>query len=615
MNFREVVPIQDECIRLKIKQTYRLQFLKDVLARLLDDSTFSIFASMIYMNQISIVSSLHSSTDFMNRLFTIYKSPHSTQTVEKQREGVHFVHQVCLASKRFPNQQKRIAFSQLVSSGLFYLLEFALNDNTESIRMLGTELLLTIIDLDATLVRTHLQNIQGHNTFALMQTLVDLLFRENDIGLKSQAVEALKYMLDISTSPLLDSNDIFAPPRSCQELENDVFVASFYTNCCGKLFSGLADAGAGSGLDLNNPMSLALRALYEQMCNLLNFCVRVHGLKCRDYSIEKALWKGVCQLIRCPYQSVQLAAMQCLKQGLLMNDATYMYHFVENNLMESVIDVLDKMGNKNNLVNSACLELLRFVESTSIKPMSNMVIVTSHLVDSRRTELEHINFSDLPAKLLALHPIPVQDESVGNSSGRKLTNLSQSETHASPAMHARKEISYGSSDAGLEERIDGNSEKLNKEHLMLKISETSSGHSKPGRALKRRVQEDLCANNSTGEESPKTRRRRLEANKAQGKVLAGNASQSKTLNGKTKNTKDSSPGVTTTTSTTIEGSPTKQSSGPFSKKRSDSKAKKSEKSVLKKTLVSAGKMVMESLGKSKNSPVLRSSSASPSRQK
>lgn len=606
MNFREVVPIQDEFIRLKIKQTYRLQFLKDVLARLLDDSTFSIFASMIYMNQMAIVSSLHSSTDFMNRLFSVYKSPHSSQPIEKQRQGVHFVHQVCLASKKFQHQQKKIAFTQLISNGLLYLLEFALNDNVESIRMLGTELLLTIIDLDASLIRNYVQNIQGHSTFALMQTLVDLFFRENDIGLKSQAVEALKYMLDISTSPLLTSNDIFASPRSCQELENDLFVASFYTNCCGKLFSALADAGAGCGLDVSKPMSLAIKALYEQMCDLLNFCVRVHGLKCRDYSIDTGLWKGVCQLIQCPYQSVQLAAMRCLKQGLLTDDATYMHHFVENNLMESVVDVLNQMGNKNNLVNSVCLELLGYVESNSIKPTNNMVIVTSHLVDSRRTELEHINFSDIPSKLLALYPISVQQRA-DLSSGGNLADSSQSETYsASSTIHPEKESNHeGSLYVGPKKRISGSAETLNKEHSLLERSEVISGRRKSGGALKRRVQEDPSADSSTREESPKTRRLRIEAIKTEGKNFVSNTSKNNTLNSKPRNDGDVKD---------TQGS-TQETSGVFSKKRSDSKAKKSERNGLKKTLVSAGKMMLESFGKSKNSTVLRSSSASPSQQK
>lgn len=41
--FKEVVPIKDPIIRKKIRCTWRLQYLKDVvLARILDDPTFSV---------------------------------------------------------------------------------------------------------------------------------------------------------------------------------------------------------------------------------------------------------------------------------------------------------------------------------------------------------------------------------------------------------------------------------------------------------------------------------------------------------------------------------------------------------------------------------------------
>lgn len=118
----------------------------------------------------------------------------------------------------------------MTSSGLFNLIEFALNDTIESIRMLGTELLLTIIDVDTSLIRNYSQNLQSQSTFALMQTLVDLFFREKDIGLKSQAVESLKYVLDTMSNYILPLDDL-PSRRSSQELEYDVFVASFYTNC------------------------------------------------------------------------------------------------------------------------------------------------------------------------------------------------------------------------------------------------------------------------------------------------------------------------------------------------------------------------------------------------
>lgn len=405
--FKEVVPIHDEDIRFKIKQTYRLQFLKDVLARLLDDSTFSVFTSMIYFNQMSIVIALQNSQEYMASLFAIYKSPSS---IEQRRDGVKFVHQISLATKGFQNQQKKLTFTKLIAHGLFLQLEFALNDTNDSIRMLGTELLLTIIDLDATLIRNYVQTPGQHAaTFALMQTLVELFFRERDIGLKSQTVEALKYMLDVGTLSLQDDME----RSSSQDLENDVFIASFYTNCAGKLFDCIRDVGLDNAVFLK-PLHLSTKAMYEILCDLLNFCVKMHGVKCRTFTIERGIWPGIAALILCPHQVIQLAALRCLKQALLLDDTTYMHYFTKASVFEAVVDVLVRMGNKNNLVNSACLEVLSLIENGGKLSVSeSMMLVVNSLATSRQLELKDgLSYSDLGGKLLTLHGRFLEEEAL-----------------------------------------------------------------------------------------------------------------------------------------------------------------------------------------------------------
>lgn len=408
-NFKEVVPINDDKIKLKIKQTYRLQFLKDVLARILEDSTLPIFTSMIYFNHSVIIHTLQTSSDYLSRIFAIYKS--TNHDIQQKRDGVRFLHEITLASKTQQIVTKKQLFAKMTSSGLFNLIEFALNDTIESIRMLGTELLLTIIDVDTSLIRNYSQNLQSQSTFALMQTLVDLFFREKDIGLKSQAVESLKYVLDTMSNYILPLDDL-PSRRSSQELEYDVFVASFYTNCGGKLFSALTELGKGEGPDINKHMSLADRALYEQLCDLLTFCVNKHKGQCQFFSIEHGLWLGISRLFMCPHQTMQLAALRCWKQALTQDDQKYMVHFAQNGLVESLIDLLVRMGNKNNLVNSACLDVLEIFEkglrmkeqsSDTLQPMvqsENMLIIVKRLIDARKYELEHILAKYTPLALL-----------------------------------------------------------------------------------------------------------------------------------------------------------------------------------------------------------------------
>ena len=74
--FREVVPIRDGPTLTKIHQTYRLQYLKDViLARIIDDPTFSMLNSFIFFHQVDIVQHLQNDEAFLNELFSIFETP------------------------------------------------------------------------------------------------------------------------------------------------------------------------------------------------------------------------------------------------------------------------------------------------------------------------------------------------------------------------------------------------------------------------------------------------------------------------------------------------------------------------------------------------------------
>ncbi|EPQ58973.1 DUF625-domain-containing protein [Gloeophyllum trabeum ATCC 11539] len=72
--FHQPIPIRDEVIQRKIHQTYRLQFLKDVvLARAIDDSTFNVLNSCIIFNQIDIITHVQSDQAFLKEIVEIFE--------------------------------------------------------------------------------------------------------------------------------------------------------------------------------------------------------------------------------------------------------------------------------------------------------------------------------------------------------------------------------------------------------------------------------------------------------------------------------------------------------------------------------------------------------------
>jgi len=397
-NFHEVIPICEESIKTKIKQTYRLQFFQDVFARILDDGTLSSFRSMVFMNNLSIVVDLQALPNYMTDLFAIYTIPNNTT---QKREGVQLVYQLSLAMKGFQNQQKRPAFEQMISSGLLSLFKFAFDDTDNYIRKIAAELLLAVIDTDATLVRQDLQDDDSSLLLTIAESTVNLFIRETDIGIRSQLLEALQQMLSYDDSPNIMS-EFFSSSESSPELKSDAFISSFYDGCGKTLYSDLINVDETEFAKLiNQPMSLLKKGFYENLCRLLKFLMSAHRNKCFEFTIQNKMWKALSLMIRSRHQKLQLAALQCLKQALVLEDYTLCIHLTENHLVEQVVMNLVKMGNKNNLVNSSSLEILEMIATETLNPFANknMIFVLNHLIESRMTELESLTYTDLFAKL------------------------------------------------------------------------------------------------------------------------------------------------------------------------------------------------------------------------
>ena len=66
--FRQEIPIEDEALRQRIRQNYRLQYLEHILPRVLDDPTINMLHKMIMMNNQTIVTQLLQSESYKDNL-------------------------------------------------------------------------------------------------------------------------------------------------------------------------------------------------------------------------------------------------------------------------------------------------------------------------------------------------------------------------------------------------------------------------------------------------------------------------------------------------------------------------------------------------------------------
>lgn len=225
-----------------------MQYLKDVvLARILDDPTFSVLNSLIFFNQVDIVSHLQANTAFLEELFGIIDSPEVD--LKRKKDAIGFIQQCCAIAKNLQAPARATLYTNFIQNGLLLVITFALLNGDASIRVAGTDILVAMIDHDASMVRSYIFKAIGEKKTPLTETLIELLLVEVDLGVKAQAADAIKILLEPQApQPPQDgmpraNGDFLTKLRGAAPTTatTESFIQSFYDGSANKLFQPLKD--------------------------------------------------------------------------------------------------------------------------------------------------------------------------------------------------------------------------------------------------------------------------------------------------------------------------------------------------------------------------------------
>lgn len=93
-----------------MRQTFRLQYLKDVImAKYLDETLTSMLQSLILFNHIDIIGHIQYNSKFLTDLFDLVK-PASTASPLQKAKAVQFVLQLCNISKSLQSGARVLLF-------------------------------------------------------------------------------------------------------------------------------------------------------------------------------------------------------------------------------------------------------------------------------------------------------------------------------------------------------------------------------------------------------------------------------------------------------------------------------------------------------------------------
>ncbi|KAJ4363671.1 Platinum sensitivity protein [Neocucurbitaria cava] len=364
--FKEVVRIEDDSIKRKIHYTYRLQYLKDVvLARILDDPTFSVLNSLIFFHQVDIVQHLQGNGPFLKELFGIFGP--KEQSLPRKKDAVLFIQQCCAIAKSLQANGRAQLYQNFISNGLLEVIQFALKHQ------------------DASAIQ--------EKSKPLTDTLIELLLIEVDLGVKSQMADAIKILLD----PNANSASIEALGRTNSDFlakmrgqlpsipQTDSFIQNFYDESARKLFQPLKDLeGRESMLDL----SMQEVSLYAHLVEILCFFIRQHSFRSKYFILSEGLAARVAQLMDCPEKHLKLTALKYFRTVIGFHDETHNRQIIQHHLFEPILKILFDTMPRDNLLNSACLELFEFIKRENIK------LLVQHLVETYREKLQGITYVD-----------------------------------------------------------------------------------------------------------------------------------------------------------------------------------------------------------------------------
>lgn len=307
--YKEVVPIEDENTRRKIHQTYRLQYLKDVvLARILDDPTFSVLNSLIFFNQVDIVQHLQTNAPFLSELFGIFNAGVSDH--RRKKEAVLFIQQCCAIAKNIQPPARQTLYNNFIAHGLLNVINFGLRHTDVGVRVGATDILISIIDHDPHMIRQTLYRQLHENQLPLTDSLIELLLVEVDLGVKSQISEALKVLLDPGVAAqgpeaFVKANGEFqgrsrGPPQI--DPQQDLFLTKFYERSITRLFKPLLD------LERRTDMAFKVQeaSMFTYLIEILSYFVRQHNLRSKFFIMSNNIAQCVAQLLKAPEKFLRL---------------------------------------------------------------------------------------------------------------------------------------------------------------------------------------------------------------------------------------------------------------------------------------------------------------------
>nr|XP_061794381.1 serine/threonine-protein phosphatase 4 regulatory subunit 3-A-like [Nerophis lumbriciformis] len=389
--FKEVIPITDSELRQKIHQTYRVQYIQDIILptpSVFEENFLSTLNSFIFFNKVEIVSMLQEDEKFLTEVFAQLTDEGIDNS--KRRELVNFVKEFCTFSQTLQPQNRDAFYKTLANLGILPALEIVMGMDDLQVRAAATDIFSYLVEFSPSMVREFvMQELQQNDDDVL---LINVVIKQMICDSDPELGGAVQLMGLLRT--LIDPENMLAPNN---RLEKTEFLSFFYKYCMHVLTAPLL---ANTAHDKNSNDSEEGSAMINPVCpdnfqtaqllalilELLTFCVEHHTYHIKTYIMNKDLLRRMLVLMNSKHTFLALCALRFMRRIIGLKDEYYNRYIIKGNLFEPVINALLDNGTRYNLLNSAIIELFEFIKVEDIKSL------IAHIVDNFYKALEPIEY-------------------------------------------------------------------------------------------------------------------------------------------------------------------------------------------------------------------------------
>lgn len=375
--FKEVVPMTNCELENKIHQTYRVQYIQEVILptpSVFEENMLSSLSSFVFFNKVEIVSMIQEDVKFLTTLFAQLMDDETSD--EHRRDLVMFLKEFCTFSQTLQQPSRENFFKTLSSLGILSTIEIILGQDDQVMKSAAIDIFSYIVEFSPSMVREFVvQEMQNRNSNdVLINLVIEEMINDADpeLGGAMQLIGILRL--------LLDPENMLA---SANKTEKTEFLSFFYRSSITVLTAPLFAITANDKPSRDDYKTAQLLGL---ILELLSFCAEHHTYNIKNFIVSKDLLGRVLVLLGSRHSFLVLCALRFMRKIVGLKEEFYNRYIIRYNLFKPIVNLFLRNGDRYNLLNSALIELFEFIRVEDIKTLS------MHVVENFQKELEGIKY-------------------------------------------------------------------------------------------------------------------------------------------------------------------------------------------------------------------------------